>query len=67
LITTESGEKFGKSAGNAIWLDPELTTPFELYQFFIRTADADVEKLMKLFTFRSVENIKDICQKHMVK
>uniref|UniRef100_A0A1B6IT28 Tyrosine--tRNA ligase n=1 Tax=Homalodisca liturata TaxID=320908 RepID=A0A1B6IT28_9HEMI len=67
LVTTESGEKFGKSAGNAIWLDPELTSPFELYQFFIRTADADVEKLLKLFTFRSVESIRDLCHKHMTR
>ncbi|XP_054285104.1 tyrosine--tRNA ligase, mitochondrial-like isoform X1 [Macrosteles quadrilineatus] len=67
LITTEKGEKFGKSAGNAIWLDPELTSPFELYQFFIRTADADVEKLLKLFTFRSVPSIQDLCKKHMNK
>lgn len=67
LITTESGNKYGKSAGNAIWLDPEMTSPFELYQFFIRSKDADVEKLLKLFTFDSVKSIEDLCTKHQAK
>lgn len=64
LVTTESGNKYGKSAGNAIWLDPEMTSPFELYQFFIRTKDADVEKLLKLFTFDTVNSIEDLCRRH---
>ncbi|KAI3301190.1 hypothetical protein DTO002I6_380 [Penicillium roqueforti] len=46
-----SGEKFGKSAGNAIWLDKSMTTTFELYQFFVRTPDDTVERYLKLFTF----------------
>lgn len=66
LVTTESGNKYGKSAGNAIWLDPEMTSPFEFYQFFIRTKDADVEKLLKLFTFDTVKSIEDLCRKHKV-
>ncbi|XP_075221677.1 tyrosine--tRNA ligase, mitochondrial isoform X2 [Lycorma delicatula] len=67
LITTEQGNKYGKTEGNAIWLDPEKTSPFELYQFLIRTRDADIEKLLKFFTFYSVEFIDDICRKHKMK
>ncbi|KAJ2904507.1 tyrosyl-tRNA synthetase, partial [Coemansia aciculifera] len=47
LLTTASGEKFGKSAGNAIWLDERKTSAFDVYQFFVKTADADVERLLK--------------------
>ncbi|XP_038211850.1 tyrosine--tRNA ligase, mitochondrial [Zerene cesonia] len=64
LVTTEEGDKFGKSAGNAIWLDPKKTSPYSLYQFFIRTKDSEVEKLLKLFTFYSLGEIKDIMFKH---
>lgn len=64
LVTTEEGDKFGKSAGNAIWLDPKKTSPYSLYQFFIRTKDSEVEKLLKLFTFYSTGEIKDIMFKH---
>jgi len=51
LLTTSSGQKFGKSAGNAIWLDLEQTSSFELYKFFLGTSDADVGRYLKLFTF----------------
>ncbi|KAF2840506.1 tyrosyl-tRNA synthetase [Patellaria atrata CBS 101060] len=64
LLTTASGEKFGKSAGNAIWLDKELTSPFDLYQFFVRTADADVERYLKLFTFFPLPYISRIMAVH---
>ncbi|KAJ1936063.1 tyrosyl-tRNA synthetase, partial [Linderina pennispora] len=47
LLTTASGEKFGKSAGNAIWLDERKTSPFDVYQFFVKTSDADVAKFLK--------------------
>jgi tyrosyl-tRNA synthetase len=50
LITTSTGEKFGKSVGGAPTLDPEQTSPYRLYQFFINVADADVVKYLKLFT-----------------
>ncbi|RMZ80588.1 hypothetical protein DV738_g2714, partial [Chaetothyriales sp. CBS 135597] len=65
LLTTESGEKFGKSAGNAVWLDPDLTPPFELYQFFLRSSDADVEKYLKLLTFIPMSEIKTIMEEHV--
>lgn len=57
LLTTASGEKFGKSAGNAVWLDKTMMNSFDLYQYFMRTADADVERYLKLFTFLPMEQI----------
>lgn len=64
LITTEEGDKFGKSAGNAMWLNESKTSPFALYQFFIRTPDSQVERLLKLFTFISVDEIDNLMKKH---
>jgi tyrosyl-tRNA synthetase len=64
LLTTSRGEKFGKSAGNAIWLDPEKTSPFALYQYLIQTTDADIKKFLKFFTFLSISEIDDICHEH---
>ncbi|KAK4507628.1 hypothetical protein PRZ48_001363 [Zasmidium cellare] len=64
LLTTSSGEKFGKSAGNAVWLDPNLTSPFDLYGFLLRSADEDVERYLKLFTFVPLPEITSIMQQH---
>ncbi len=64
LLTTASGEKFGKSAGNAVWLDAQRTSPFQFYQFWIHTEDADVESYLKLFTFESIEDIESIVASH---
>jgi tyrosyl-tRNA synthetase len=50
--------------GNAIWLDPKRTTPYQFYQFWVRTDDRDVERYLKLFTFESIETIDDICASH---
>lgn len=66
LITTDSGDKYGKSAQNAVWLNSDRTSPFELYQFLLRTADADVEKLLKMFTFLSLHEIAELMKKHKV-
>lgn len=60
LLLTPSGDKFGKSAGNAIWLDESLTTPYDLYQFFLRTTDTEVERYLKLFTLLPLARIDDI-------
>lgn len=60
LLTTRDGKKLGKSEENAIWLDGEKTTPFSLYQFFIRTPDDEVENLLKMLTFISLEEIDSI-------
>jgi tyrosyl-tRNA synthetase len=57
LITTASGEKLGKSAGNAIWLDPELTSPYDFYQYWRNTEDADVGRFLRLFTFLPLDEI----------
>lgn len=64
IITTEEGDKFGKSAGNAVWLDDEKTSPFAFYQFFVRTPDSEVEKLLKLFTFLPLKHINQLVEEH---
>ncbi|MGJ7920406.1 tyrosine--tRNA ligase [Neobacillus sp. LXY-4] len=58
LVTKADGTKFGKTESGAIWLDPEKTSPYEFYQFWINTADADVVKYLKFFTFLSREVIE---------
>ena len=60
LVTKADGTKFGKTESGAIWLDPEKTTPYEFYQFWINTADADVIKYLKFFTFLSKEEIEGL-------
>ncbi|CAG8228682.1 unnamed protein product [Penicillium olsonii] len=62
LLTAPNGEKFGKSAGNAVWLDKDLTSTFELYQFFVRTPDDVVERYLKLFTFIPLPEIAKIME-----
>jgi tyrosyl-tRNA synthetase len=64
LVETASGEKFGKSAGNAVWIDPEQTSPYAFYQYWLNTNDADVDKFLKFFTFLSLEEIAAICEEH---
>ena len=58
LVTKADGTKFGKSAGGAVWLDAEKTSPYEFYQFWINTADSDAVKYMKIFTFIEREEIE---------
>lgn len=60
LLLKADGTKFGKSAGEAIWLDPEKTTPYEFYQFWFNQDDRDVDKYLKYFTFLSKEEIEDL-------
>ncbi|MEA1065094.1 tyrosine--tRNA ligase [Erwinia sp. HR93] len=57
LITKSDGTKFGKTEGGAVWLDPKKTSPFKFYQFWINTADADVYRFLKFFTFMSIDAI----------
>lgn len=64
LLLTASGQKFGKSEEGAVYLSPERTTPYKFYQFWINTEDADVEKLYRMFTFFSLEEIADIVAHH---
>lgn len=60
LVTKADGTKFGKTESGAVWLDPEKTTPYEFYQFWINTADADVVKYLKIFTFLSHDEIEQL-------
>jgi tyrosyl-tRNA synthetase len=58
LITTASGDKMGKTAQGAVWLDAKLTSPYEYYQYWINTDDRDVERFLALFTFLPLEEVK---------
>ncbi|QHS23040.1 tyrosine--tRNA ligase [Virgibacillus sp. MSP4-1] len=60
LITKADGTKFGKTAGGAVWLDPEKTSPYEFYQFWINTDDRDVIKFMKYFTFLKQDEVSEL-------
>jgi tyrosyl-tRNA synthetase len=60
LITTSSGEKMGKTAKGAVWLDSERTSPYDYYQFWINTDDRDVARFLALFTFLPMEEIRRI-------
>lgn len=67
LILDSSGMKFGKSEGNALWLDKNKTSSYELYQYLINSSDEKVEEYLKVFTFLSKEEIEDIMKKHLEK
>ncbi|MEY4993697.1 MAG: hypothetical protein RIS82_819 [Actinomycetota bacterium] len=60
LITNSDGKKFGKSEGNAIWLDAELTSPYAFYQFWLNVEDADVIDRLKVFTFLTRTEIEEL-------
>lgn len=60
LITGNSGQKLGKTEGNAVWLSGDLTTPFDLYQYFIRIPDDRVEQMLHYFTFLSIPEIDEL-------
>lgn len=67
LITDETGKKFGKTEGNAVWLDKEKTSPFAFYQFWVNQSDAQLEMLMKIFTDIPVEEIKNLLSNESLK
>ncbi|TQL04392.1 tyrosine--tRNA ligase [Cellulomonas sp. SLBN-39] len=60
LITKADGTKFGKTETGTVWLDPELTTPYAFFQFWLNADDADVVRYLKVFTFRSREEIAEL-------
>jgi len=60
LVTTASGVKFGKTEAGAVWLDPEMTSPFRFYQFWLNTDDSDVVKYLKFFTFLGQDEIASL-------
>jgi len=62
LVTKADGSKFGKTAAGAVWLDSSKTSPYSFYQFWFNSADADVEKFLKLFTFMSQQEIHDLVE-----
>jgi len=64
LLMTSSGAKFGKTAAGAVWLDPQKTSPYEFYQYWLNAEDADVEKYLKYFTFLSLKEIAEIIKDH---
>ncbi|HET7470210.1 MAG TPA: tyrosine--tRNA ligase [Gemmatimonadales bacterium] len=64
LLTTAAGGKFGKSEGENVWLDPERTSPYRFYQFWLNTDDRDVERYLKLFTFLRLDRISAIMAEH---
>ncbi len=63
LMLKADGTKFGKTAGGAVWLNPEKTSPYEFYQFWLNQDDRDVVKYLKYFTFLSKEEIDDLAEK----
>lgn len=58
IITKSDGTKFGKSEGGAIWLNPQMMSPYAFYQFWLGTEDADVVRMLKIFTFRDRDEIE---------
>ncbi len=60
LLTDSNGNKMGKTAGNAVWLDPNKTSPFDFYQYWRNVGDADVDKCIKMLTFIPIEQIKEM-------
>ena len=64
LMMDASGKKFGKSEGNAIWLDQRKNSPYFVYQYFLNSADADVEKFLRAFTLLEIAEIEEIVAKH---
>ncbi|MEP0985001.1 tyrosine--tRNA ligase [Ekhidna sp.] len=64
LITKADGSKFGKSEGGNIWLDPEKTSPYKFYQYWINSSDEDVEKYIKIFSLKGKEELENLIDEH---
>lgn len=64
LITKADGSKFGKSEGENIWLDPNLTSPYTFYQYWVNSSDADIESWLKKLSLKSVEFIQNLIDEH---
>lgn len=65
LMTKSDGSKFGKTAGGSIWLDPEMTSPYAFYQFWLNSDDADVPKYLKVFSFKGKQEIEELIAAHL--
>ena len=64
LLMKSDGTKFGKTAGGSVWLDPEMTSPYAFYQFWLNSDDADVAKYLKVFSFKSHAEISELIASH---
>ncbi len=64
LLTKEDGNKFGKSEEGNVWLDPKMTSPYKFYQFWLNVADADLPKLMRIFSIKDQETIEALEAEH---
>ena len=64
LITKSDGTKFGKTESGNVWLDPEKTTPYQFYQFWLNVSDEDAAKYIKIFTVLGQKEIEDIISEH---
>src|SRR3989344_559344 len=64
LVTDASGKKFGKSEGNAVWLDPKRTSPFQFYQFWLRLPDKGIENYLKMYTLLPLNEIEMLTELH---
>ena len=64
LLTKSDGSKFGKTASGAVWLDPTMTSPYAFYQYWLNSDDADMEKLLKVFSFKSRNEIESLLVAH---
>jgi tyrosyl-tRNA synthetase len=62
LVTKADGTKFGKTAAGAVWIDPDRTSPYSFYQFWLNTADADVVRFLQVFTFLPLERIAQLAE-----
>ena len=65
LMAKADGSKFGKTASGAVWLDPEMTSPYAFFQFWINSDDADIERFLKTFSFKSRSEIESLILKHI--
>jgi tyrosyl-tRNA synthetase len=64
LLTKADGSKFGKTAGGAVWIDPEMTSPYAFFQYWLNSDDKDVIKFLKVFSFKSREEIETLEKLH---
>jgi tyrosyl-tRNA synthetase len=67
VVDKVTGKKFGKSEGNAVWLDPKKTSPFTFYQFWLNVSDENIENYLKIFSFLPLVKISEILQTHQAK
>ena len=64
IITDAQGKKFGKSEGNAVWLDGTMLSPYKFYQFWLNTSDEDAKRYIKIFTLLDKQTIDDLIAEH---